>query len=231
MGPELGERLLREPLGPRPRPGDRAAIEQLAVEPGDLIRVLLRAGFQEDPPGPLRRLPGRPAEVVEHDQGPLALVEVAGDLLAVGAGVGLEVQDVVHDLERDPELLPGALEDRGRLPVGDQRAELEGGHGGVVGGLGPHHLEVVVLGEVEDAPLDPVEVEVLAVGGPLHQAGELEEHPGAVAGGDQDPPHHRVQGVAGVQREGDAVEPVEGRPPPALLALVLDRSIFPPRSG
>ena len=93
---------------------ERSRVDHRLQQPRDVFRPLLSPrGLQQlEGPGAFRTTCG-PHEVEEHDRA-LALPEVAARLLAVQRFVGLEIEQVVVDLEGDA----------GQEPEFDQRDEL-----------------------------------------------------------------------------------------------------------
>src|SRR3546814_92834 len=98
-------------------------------------------------------LPERPLDLVarlvgeDHRQGDLALAEVVSDGLAQRRLLGGVVEDVVDQLEGDPEVAAEAFQGRflGLRSFGDDRSDLGGG-GEQLRGLAADHLEIVRLG-------------------------------------------------------------------------------------
>ena len=125
--------------GPRAIAGCARSRPQRLGEPGVVLEV---AGEQLAQPG-VGRVGG--GEHVEDGQGALALAQVGARRLAGLVGLGLDVDEVVGELEGDAEPLTELAHrlDGGVVAAGEHRAVARGGgdeHAGLVG----EHAEVVV---------------------------------------------------------------------------------------
>ena len=161
--------------------------------------------------------------MVEHHRA-LALQQVAGGLLAVVLLLGLQVEHVVLDLEGDA----------GQEPERDERSQLVVGgrtHAGwaaaddpdpqrrderVPAGLLVGHADVVVVGQVELALADPLELDRLPLDRLAGHALDLAEDEQGLAHAErldvvqQQADRQDVHGVADVDGDRDAVLLVQG---------------------
>src|SRR5215510_12683346 len=101
---------------------------------------------------------------VGEKKGPLAFPEIAIDLFAVSRNVPFEIQNIIGDLEGEPEEIAEAIESAEILIVAirDEGADAHRMNEAVPGGLLEHEPQVVVRPDGEIVVADPAELRGLA---------------------------------------------------------------------
>jgi len=147
---------------------------------------------------------------VREQKGPFAFPEITVDFLAIARNIPVEVQDVVGDLEGQPEQVAEAIEAIEFLivAVGDECADPHGVNEAVPSGLLEHETQIVIRPDREIVVAHPAELHGLPLQGLDEQVVDFVENAQCRRRSDplaalaKQAHAERVHGVAGVDRNG-----------------------------
>src|SRR5215831_15951560 len=229
-GVELARRSFCECVSRLLRPLDAAAARDDFVKPQHFAReaALARPGQEAGNPRPVCVMGA--VERARQQQGPFALPEVTVDLLAVSRNVPLQVQNVVGDLEGEPEQVAEPIESAEIpiLAIGDEGANSHRVNEAVPTSLLEHKSQVVVRSNGEIVVSYPAELHGLPFQGlDDHVIDFIEDAhrrywSESLAGPAEKPHGKRVHGIAGVQGNWDPRVAMHCRDPAPQITAVFD---------